>query len=142
MVETVLRDIQEQLIAHNYSCSFQPVEHMPLAYIDYKQTSYCIRNIILGTIDGLENGHLNLRLRYEEPVIDVMVEDMARVLSEDELEAMLTPFAETHEMGSGLNLALCRNMLEKQNIPFLVVAPPTGGVIYTIKLPTHKEDTL
>jgi GAF domain-containing protein len=142
MVETVLRDIQEQLISHNYSCSFQPVEHMPLAYIDYKQTSYCIRNIILGTVDGLENGHLNLKLRYEEPVIDVMVEDMARVLSEDELEAMLTPFAETHEMGSGLNLALCRNMLEKQDIPFLVVAPPTGGVVYTIKLPTHKEDTL
>ena len=140
LVETVLRDIQEQLMSHSYSCSFQPVDGSPMVYIDYKQTSYCIRNIILGTMDGLENGHLHLKIRIDGDFVDVVVEDLDRVLSEDELEAMLTPFAETREMGSGLNLALCRNMLEKQNIPFLVVAPPTGGVLYTIKLPTRKED--
>jgi len=70
----------------------------------------------------------------------VCIVDSNRTLSEDELEAVLTPFSEAREIGSGLNMALSRSMLDKQNIPLLVVAPPEGGVTYTIQLPTRKEN--
>lgn len=140
LVETALRDIQETLLTQNYSYRFHPAEGLPQAYVDYKQLSYCLRSIMLGTIDGLEDGQLEISSRLEGDRIEITINDRNRRLSEDELEALLTPFAETHEMGSGLNLALCRNMLEKQNIPFLVVAPPDDGVRYSIKLPTRKEE--
>jgi hypothetical protein len=140
LVETTLREIQDKVITQNYTCRYHPADGLPAAYIDYKQTSYCIRNILLGTIDGLENGLLEISTRLEGERVEILIDDQSRRLSEDELEALLTPFAETHEMGSGLNLALCRNMLEKQNIPLLVVAPPDAGVRYSIKLPTRKEE--
>ncbi|MGB4599620.1 MAG: histidine kinase dimerization/phospho-acceptor domain-containing protein [Trichlorobacter sp.] len=140
LVETTLREIQDKVITQNYTCRYHPADGLPAAYIDYKQTSYCIRNILLGTIDGLENGLLEISTRLEGERVEILIDDRSRRLSEDELEALLTPFAETHEMGSGLNLALCRNMLEKQNIPLLVVAPPDAGVRYSIKLPTRKEE--
>lgn len=140
LMETTLRDIQDKVLTQSYTCRFHPGENLPMVYIDYKQTSYCIRSILLGTIDGLENGTLDIRTHQEGDRVEIIVDDRGRSLSEDELEALLTPFAETHEMGSGLNLALCRNMLDKQNIPLLVVAPPGGGVRYTIKLPVRKEE--
>jgi hypothetical protein len=140
LVDTVIRDIQQKALAQNYSCHFHPADGLPQAYVDYKQLSYCLRNILLGTIDSLEDGTLEISTCQEGDRIVIQIDDLGHRLSQDELEALLTPFAETREMGSGLNLALCRNMLEKLDIPFLVVAPPESGVRYSIKLPTRKEE--
>jgi len=141
LIEAALRDIQERVVSQDYSCRFHPADQLPLVYIDFKQTVYCIRNILLSTIDGLSNGALEISTRADGAYVNVQIQDFMRVLSEDELEALLTPFTETCEMGSGLNMALSRSMLDKQNIPLVVVAPPEGGVTYTIKLPMHKEES-
>lgn len=139
LVESALRDVQERAIAQDYQCRFHAAERLPAVYIDFKQTSYCIRNILLSTIDGLQNGSIDISNRAEGEHVDVRIVDSSRTLSEDELEALLTPFSETREMGSGLSMALSRSMLDKQNIPLVVIAPPEGGVTYIIKLPTRKE---
>ncbi|MDD2499399.1 MAG: histidine kinase dimerization/phospho-acceptor domain-containing protein [Geobacter sp.] len=140
LVESSLRDVQERAVAQDYTCRFHAGEQLPAVYIDFKQTTYCIRNILLSTIDGLQNGVIDVSTGVEGDHVNVRIVDHNRTLSEDELEALLTPFTETCEMGSGLNMALSRSMLDKQNIPLMVVAPPEGGVTYTIKLPTRKEE--
>lgn len=140
LVETAQREIQNRLIRQDFTVHFHPAHNLPPVWVDYKQTAYCIRTIILEDMDGLEHGDITISVAQHGNDIDIRIEDKGRKLSEDELEAMLTPFAETCQMGSGLSLALCRSMLDKQNIPFLVVAPPDGGVVYTIKLPTRKEE--
>ena len=140
LLESALRDIQERAVAQDYDCRFHPGEQLPPVYIDFKQTAYCIRNILLSTIDGLQNGNIEISTRLEGDRVLVRIADHSRTLSEDELEALLTPFSETREMGSGLSMALSRSMLDKQNIPLMVVAPPEGGVTYSIKLPTSKEN--
>ncbi len=140
LVESALRDIQDRALSQDYRCQFHPADNIPAVFIDFKQTEYCIRNIIISTIDGLQNGTIYISTSLNNDYVDVRIVDKNRVLSEDELEAMLTSFTEVREMGSGLNMALSRSMLEKQNISLLVVAPPEGGVTYTIKLPTRKEE--
>jgi len=142
LVETAQREIQDRLIRQDFTVHSHPGQNLPPVWVDYKQTAYCIRTIILEDMDGLEHGNISISVAQHGSEIDIRIEDKDRKLSEDELEAMLTPFAETCQMGSGLSLALCRSMLDKQNIPFLVVAPPEGGVVYTIKLPTRKEELL
>ncbi len=140
LVESALRDIQDRALSQDYRCQFHPADNIPAVFIDFKQTEYCIRNIIISTIDGLQNGIIYISTSLNNDYVDVRIVDKNRVLSEDELEAMLTPFTEIREMGSGLNMALSRSMLDKQNISLFVVAPPEGGVTYTIKLPTRKEE--
>lgn len=140
LVETAQREIQDRLIKQDFTVHFHPDQNLPPVWVDYKQTAYCIRTIILEDMDGLEHGTITISVAQHGNDVDIRIEDKGRKLSEDELEAMLTPFAETCQMGSGLSLALCRSMLDKQSIPFLVVAPPGGGVVYTIKLPTSKEE--
>lgn len=140
LIEAALRDVQDRMVTQDYSCRFHPAAQLPLVYIDFKQTVYCIRNLLLSTLDGLHNGNIDIRTSLDGNHVNVEIQDHSRVLSEDELEALLTPFTESREMGSGLNMALSRSMLDKQNIPIVVVAPPEGGVTYTIKLPIHKEE--
>ena len=140
LVGTAQREIQDRLIMQDFAVHFHPGQNLPPVWVDYKQTAYCIRTIILEDMDGQEHGDITISVAQQGSEISLRIEDKGRKLNEDELEAMLTPFSETCQMGSGLSLALCRNMLDKQNIPFLVVAPPEGGVVYTIKLPTRKEE--
>jgi len=140
LVETAQREIQDRLIRQDFTVHFHPGQDLPPVWVDYKQTAYCIRTILLEDIDGQEHGEITISVEQQGSEICLRIEDKGRKLNEDELEAMLTPFSETCQMGSGLSLALCRSMLDKLNIPFLVVAPPEGGVVYTIKLPTRKEE--
>lgn len=140
VVETAIRDVQEMLLQRGCECIYTPNNSLPLAYIDIKQVSYCIRTLIISDIDGRSGEVIKVQAYLREACIDISIVDNERTVSQEELEELLTPFAITHDMGNGLGLALCRTMLEKQGIPLLVVAPPEGGIIYTITLPTSKEE--
>lgn len=140
VVESALRDVQELLLQRNCECLFTADPALPYAYIDIKQVSYCVRTLIVNDIDGRSGETIIINIRQHNDDIQLSVEDRGRVVSQEELESLLTPFSITHEMGSGLGLALCRTMLEKLNIPLIVVAPPEGGITYTITLPTRKEE--
>ena len=140
LVETAIRDVQEMLLQRGCECRFAAVESLPQAYIDIKQVSYCLRTLIVNDIEGRTGEIITVFVSQDDEYIRISIEDKGRKVSEEELEALLTPFSITHDMGTGLGLALCRTMLEKQGIPLIVVAPPDGGITYTIKLPTRKEE--
>lgn len=140
VVETSIRDVQDILIQNASECHFAPSDSLPLAYIDIKQLNYCIRTLITSDVEGRKGQAVRVKTYRHEDNININIEDKGRTVSQDELDALLTPFAITHDMGRGLGLALCRTMLEKQGIPLVVIAPPGGGITYTITLPTHKEE--
>jgi signal transduction histidine kinase len=142
VVETAIRDVQDMLIQRGCECSFDPDNSLPQAYIDIKQVSYCVRTLIINDIEGRTGERIVVYASVADGFIQISVADKGRQVSQDELDALLTPFAITHDMGTGLGLALCRTILEKQGIPLIVVAPPEGGITYTIKLPTRKEEQL
>jgi signal transduction histidine kinase len=139
-VESAIRDVQDMLLQRGCECRFEPDKSLPQAYIDIKQISYCIRTLIINDIEGQSGKTFTISLAGADGYIEISVVDKSRKVSPEELDALLTPFAITHDMGSGIGLALCRTMLEKQGIPLVVTAPPTGGITYSIKLPTRKEE--
>jgi signal transduction histidine kinase len=139
MVESVIKDLQGMLQQKGCSCSFITDPGLPHVYIDIKQVSYCLRTLIINEIDGSSGESIRIQAIRHEDSIRVSIEDNARSLSQEELDLLLTPFAITHDMGTGIGLALCRTMLDKHGIPLDVLAPPEGGITYTITLPTKEE---
>lgn len=139
LMDASLREIQDFLLERGCNCVFTPKEGLPLAYIDFKQVAYCIRTLIMDSLDGRSGDNIVVRIDEHESNVRVTIEDKGCTVTQEELDALLTPFTITHTMGSGLGLALCRTMLEKQNISFILSAPPEGGISYTITLPTQKE---
>jgi K+-sensing histidine kinase KdpD len=140
VIETSVRDVQELLLQRTCECRFEPDNTLPLAYIDLKQVSYCVRTLIINDIEGRIGEIIKITASEHDGAIQVSIRDSSRKVSQDELDALLTPFAITHDMGTGLGLALCRTMLDKQGIPLVVIAPPEGGISYIITLPTRKEE--
>jgi signal transduction histidine kinase len=140
MVETTVRDVQNLLIQRSCECIFVPDTSISLAYIDIKQISYCLRTLIINDIDGRTGETVHIHAAQHNETILISIEDRERMVSQEELDALLTPFAISHDLGTGLGLALCRTMLDKQGIPLIVIAPPDGGITYTITLPTRKEE--
>ncbi len=142
LIDTSLREIQDFLLERGCTCVFNPKEGLPLAYIDFKQVAYCIRTLIMDSLDGRSGESIVVRVDEHEGDVRITIEDKGRTVTQEELDTLLTPFAITHTMGSGLGLALCRTMLEKQDLPFIVIAPPERGISYTITLPTQKEEQI
>ena len=140
MVETTIKDLSGILQQKGRTCSFEADTTLPHAYIDIKQVSYCVRTLIINEIDGLSSEKIRIQVTANGDHIQLRIEDKGRSGSQEELDLLLTPFAITHDMGSGVGLALCRAMLEKQGIPLTVTAPPEGGITYTITFPTRKEE--
>jgi signal transduction histidine kinase len=140
MLESVIKDLQGVLQQKGCQCSFSPEPGLAHAYMDIKQVSYCVRTLIINDIDGRNGEQIGIRASGQTDAIQVIIEDKKRTATQEELDALLIPFAITHEMGTGIGLALCRTMLEKQGIPLAVSAPPEGGISYTIKLPIRKEE--
>jgi len=139
MVESVVKDLQGMLQQKGCSCSFIADPGLPHVFIDIKQVSYCLRTLIINEIDGSGGESIRIQAIRHEDSIRISIEDNARSLSQEELDLLLTPFAITHDMGTGIGLALCRTMLDKHGIPLDVLAPPEGGITYTITLPTKEE---
>ena len=140
LLESSLRDVQGLFLERDSECLFEAQDSLPLAYIDFKQLSYCLRSLIISSIDGRSGVTISVKASGHDGIVRISIEDKDRKVAQEELEALLTPFFITHDLGSGLGLALCRTMLDKQGIPFIVKAPPEGGITYSITLPTQKEE--
>lgn len=140
MIETAIRDLQGILQQKGCECCFEPDFSLPHAYIDIKQVSYCVRTLIINEIDDRCGEKVRIQSSGQGDSIQICIEDRGRSVTQEDLDMLLTPFAITHDMGTGIGLALCRSMLEKQGIPLSVTAPPEGGIIYTITLPIMKEE--
>ncbi|MBI5485580.1 MAG: GAF domain-containing sensor histidine kinase [Deltaproteobacteria bacterium] len=140
LVESAIKDVEGLLVIRHSECVFEPDSSLPQAYIDIKQVSFCVRTLIISDMEGRTGETIKVSATTDDEYILITVEDKGRKVSQEELDALLTPFAFTHDMGSGLGLALCRTMLERQNIPLTVLTPPEGGLTCMIKLPTRKEE--
>ncbi len=141
LVETALRDIADVLMVRGYSSGYSPEYDLPMVYIDFKQLSYCLRTILQSDINGMGDDRTIAISSYRSgEFVVIRLEDRSRTVSQTELDHILVPFSDTRDLGAGLGLALCKTMLDKQGIPFNALAAPEAGIIYTIELPTHKEE--
>jgi signal transduction histidine kinase len=140
LVESALHEIQDALNEKQCRCSFEAIESLPLAYIDFKQVSYCVRTLIMVVIDDNSPAEIRVRAGEQDGRVEISIENLGRTIPREEFAPLSVPFAQPSDQGSDLGLALCRSMLEKQGIPLTVFSPPEGGITYTIALPTLKEE--
>lgn len=141
LVESSLRDTADVLMAQGYATGYAAGYDLPPVYIDFKQLSYCLRTVLQNDISGTgENRSIAISSWRDDDRVILEIEDRSRRISQPELDRLLVPFSETRDLGTGLGLALCKTVLEKQGIPFVARADEIEGIRYRIILPTRKEE--
>ncbi len=141
LVDSALRETADTLMSQGYATSYSSGSDLPPVYIDFKQLSYCLRTVLQNDISGIgDDRSIVIDSQNGEDSVILRIEDRSRHISQTELDRLLVPFSETHDLGAGLRLALCKTMLEKQGVPFVAQADMQNGIRYTITLPTRKEE--
>lgn len=141
LVSGVCRELREKLAQKNVGVTLELAAELPAAYIDYRQIAYCVKTILNTAAEFMpDGGEVTVRTWQEGDAVVLGIADTGAALTHEALEALTTPFSETQDLGIGLGLPLCKTILEKNGIPFLMESSPAGGTTYTIRLPLHKED--
>jgi signal transduction histidine kinase len=87
-----------------------------------------------------EGGAIRIRTGLDGDVIVVDIADNGNNISPEAREALTTPFFATQELGNGAGLAICKTILNKHGLPFVMESIPEGGTRYILRLPSTKEE--
>ena len=125
LVYRVNDDLSERLAQRGIAIRLDLNQNLPMAYIDFRQITFCVKTIIINLLDSLPDGS------------EVTVS--TRLISEGILlEASATPVPLGHTV-SGLGLMVCRNLLEKQEIPF-VTTTNDQEISFRITVPIERRE--
>ena len=139
-VAEAVKETADRMRAWGCEIGFVANGSLPSIYIDYKQVVYCLKNMILSDIDGHKAGRVDISAYPDGGQVILRVADTSVQLSQQDLDSLLVPFSTTLELGTGLGLALCKTILDRQGIGFAVRLLPEEGIEYTISFPTQKEE--
>jgi signal transduction histidine kinase len=115
---------------------------LPPTQADPTQLQQIFLNLFLNALHAMpRGGELGVRTCLEEDgkSIRIEVSDTGSGIREDLIDKVFQPFFTTKPKGTGLGLALSRQMIEQHDGTITVANRPGGGVLFTILLPVKAE---
>ena len=114
-------------------------------YFDPDKMEKIITNILSNSIKfSGENTEIFIRLlpEFSASYYELRIEDKGIGIPEEQLEFIFKPFsqASNNSYGSGIGLALTREMVALQNGTITVKSKESKGSVFTIRLPYHKSE--
>jgi two-component system sensor histidine kinase HydH len=109
---------------------------------DPEQLRQVMLNLMLNALDASgRGGELTVRIepRNQDEAI-VMVADSGSGIPPAIRERLFEPFVSTKESGTGLGLTICRRIVEDHAGRIDAADKPTGGAIFTVRLPTGESN--
>ncbi len=123
--------------------NLQPV---PEAYVNGNQIQQILLNLLINARQALPSGgRVAIRLAYDadSDMVDLVVRDNGCGIPADKLPRIFEPFYTTKsgpdasgKGGTGLGLAMCRDIIEAHNGRIRVDSTVGKGTSFTLKLPT------
>ncbi|WP_459816688.1 GAF domain-containing sensor histidine kinase [Geotalea toluenoxydans] len=143
LVSSVYVEMLERLKQRGISSYLDLAADLPMVWIDYKQISYCVRALIINSMEVLtDNGEIRLKTSQERDSVVVEISDTGPAMPKEIRESLTTPFVDTQELGTGTGLPVCRAILERHGNEFIIEDRPGGGTVYKMKLPIKKGESL
>jgi signal transduction histidine kinase len=141
LVENVCSEFKPVLEQRQISITMLLAEEIPSVCIDYKKIAYCVRAVMSHAVENV-HGVTDIRaVSYaDHDAVYIELSDNGDPLTPEVRDTIVTPFAATQELGSGLGLPLCKTILERYGHHFQIETPPEGGTKYTIRLMQNREE--
>lgn len=142
MVEDVLILVEKDLQMHRVRLQTDFVGR-PFAIVNANQIQQVLMNLIVNARQAMENGgtlYLAVRPNDETAMAEISVRDTGCGIPTDKLRQIFEPFFTTKEAdpqgqgGTGLGLALCREIIEAHKGRIRVDSAVGKGTTFTLKL--------
>ena len=104
-------------------------------FFDSQQLTQTIVNLLLNALEASHNGgHVHMRALLKGGLAQVQVDDEGTGLGVEQQEHLFEPFYTTKPTGTGLGLAVSRELMRSQGGDLLYVASETGAR-FVVELP-------
>jgi signal transduction histidine kinase len=112
-------------------------------YFDRAQIQQVVINLVKNALEaGGPEGEVRLEAATEEGGTRVTVLDRGRGMSEEVMRNALLPFFSTKPSGSGLGLALCREIVEQHRGRLRLARRADGGMAVSFWLPDRDRPSV
>jgi signal transduction histidine kinase len=117
-----------------------------IAEIDAAEVEGALVNLGINAIDATpDGGRICFRLRIDDSMLAIDVENSGSAISEDHLLGIFEPFFTTKPSGTGLGLAIARTVARAHGGDLWVSQNRSGAVVFTMTLrlsadPDEEED--
>lgn len=115
---------------------------LPLARLDFKQVSFCVKSIILhALVECPAAGELAISTRFFDQAVFVELLDTRHTMSAERIGTLfhLPLFNGTEVLGKDMGFRLCRIIMERHGSDFDILGLPEGGTLYTLRFLEVKE---
>lgn len=110
---------------------------------DANQLKQVLLNLVqnaLQAMDGREGSELSVYFTRQKTMAQIDVVDNGPGVCPEDIHKLFEPFFTTKGAGTGLGLALCKQLLEQQGGSITVRSDPGQGCVFTILLPLAGQE--
>ena len=105
-------------------------------YCDFEKLEIVFINLITNAIQAMSNtGEIDIRFTDEESQIIIEIEDFGPGIPEKNRSQIFDPLFTTRQVGTGLGLPSCKNIVEKHGGTIEIKTSIDEGTTFVIKLP-------
>jgi signal transduction histidine kinase len=147
VVEDSLMLLEKEMSKYRIRVEKQ-IEAVPLAWANGNQIQQVLLNLLINARQAMLSGGLvvvRLSLDAAADTIDLMVRDTGSGIPPETLRKIFDPFFTTKsgpdasgKGGTGLGLAMCRDIIESHHGRIRVASTPGRGTAFTLKLPAKR----
>lgn len=120
--------------------------HLPLTAVDPEQIRIIVRNLLDNALKYTPaDGEINLNARAAGPGVEIVVADTGVGIPPEALSRIFDRFYRVDKArarsqgGSGLGLALVRDLVEANGGIIRVASEPGAGTVFTVQLPAQPD---
>mgnify|MGYP001378245072 CR=1 FL=1 len=140
LVGNVFREVVKNVAGDSMSCILELSPDLPTIYTDYRQIAYCIKKLLRFNLEMMGTaGELYMGTRLDGKCIVVEIRFCPEHVHDGD-EPVFPVLGEEDET-KGMELSICRVILENYCKSFTVEEYGSNGRRYTLRLPLKKEGT-
>ncbi|OGU01726.1 MAG: hypothetical protein A2085_11550 [Gemmatimonadetes bacterium GWC2_71_10] len=136
IVERALRLVEPRAGRSGVTVERQLAASLPSVLMDPEQIGQVIVNLALNGIEAMDGGGiLEVETRIADGAVELCVSDSGPGIPPEERERVFRPFYTTKHTGTGLGLAMVRQIVERHGGLVHVADRPEGGARVIVSLP-------
>ena len=136
LLQRMSEELSPLLDEHNIALEIRKESALPPLDVDITKFKQALLNLIRNSIEAFSsNGHITIRIYFEDLSIVVKVEDDGPGIPKEFMPSIFDPFVTYKKEGTGLGLAITKNVIEAHNGTIQVHSTEGNGTIFTIKMP-------
>jgi len=149
VVEDALLLLEREMMKYKIKMELK-LDPVPPAWANGNQIQQVLLNLLINARQAMPNGGQLLIRLHSDPadpqMVDLAVRDSGSGMTPEVMRRIFDPFFSTKagpdasgKGGTGLGLAMCRNIIEAHHGRIRVESAPGKGTAFTIKLPVAAE---